>query len=356
MTDCTCALGTCKCKPIAGWIPNKGFKKDVKEDISRRGFLKGMGAAAVAGAAGGAMADPGLRDTDINQMIHSGLGPLSKSTELPLPILAPVVDALFAYLMCQAYPQLKENNKDLPTLTAYLQQFHKIFKQNDPDSSKFNEIMAAAQRVVAGLSAEIKRDPAMLDQIGPRIIHRMPMGIDNLKTATSQLMGPTKPSPEYTNKIRDTLNSLQGPQQQFQYPAGKPGTKFQLRMKPDGTIISREIITSSGNPEWDKWATAKISNLKSFPRDVDGRVPYAFNVVIQPELNESVSQGVAEDHEIQMADSELKSIYHNSRKLLRLIKHYSEQDGLEAWQQSKITKAADYLNSVLQAVSGQQTR
>ena len=67
-------------------------------------------------------------------------------------------------------------------------------------------------------------------------------------------------------------------------------------------------------------------------------------------------QGMAEDHEIQMADSELKSIYQNSRKLLRLIKHYSEQEGLEAWQQSKITKAADYLNSVLQAVSGQQTR
>jgi hypothetical protein len=67
-------------------------------------------------------------------------------------------------------------------------------------------------------------------------------------------------------------------------------------------------------------------------------------------------QGMEEDHEIQMADSELKSIYQNSRKLLRLIKHYSEQEGLEAWQQSKITKAADYLNSVLQAVSGQQTR
>jgi hypothetical protein len=67
-------------------------------------------------------------------------------------------------------------------------------------------------------------------------------------------------------------------------------------------------------------------------------------------------QVTAEDHEIQMADSELKSIYQNSRKLLRLIKHYSEQEGLEAWQQSKITKAADYLNSVLQAVSGQQTR
>jgi hypothetical protein len=30
MTNCSCKPGTCKCKPIAGWIPNKGFKKAVK--------------------------------------------------------------------------------------------------------------------------------------------------------------------------------------------------------------------------------------------------------------------------------------------------------------------------------------
>jgi hypothetical protein len=31
MTNCTCAPGKCKCKPVAGWIPNKGFKKAVDE-------------------------------------------------------------------------------------------------------------------------------------------------------------------------------------------------------------------------------------------------------------------------------------------------------------------------------------
>jgi hypothetical protein len=31
MTNCSCKPGTCKCKPIAGWIPNKGFKKAVAE-------------------------------------------------------------------------------------------------------------------------------------------------------------------------------------------------------------------------------------------------------------------------------------------------------------------------------------
>lgn len=61
-----------------------------------------------------------------------------------------------------------------------------------------------------------------------------------------------------------------------------------------------------------------------------------------------------EDHEIQMAGNELKSITADAMKLLMLIKRYSEMEGLEAWQQSKITKAADYLNSVLQSIGGEQ--
>jgi len=31
MPDCTCAPGKCKCKPIAGWVPGKGFKKAIDE-------------------------------------------------------------------------------------------------------------------------------------------------------------------------------------------------------------------------------------------------------------------------------------------------------------------------------------
>ena len=67
-------------------------------------------------------------------------------------------------------------------------------------------------------------------------------------------------------------------------------------------------------------------------------------------------QDVAEDHEIQMASSELQSIAKNAVHLLDLVRKYSEEQGLDAWQQSKITKAADYLNSVLQSVSGEQTK
>ena len=45
MTNCSCAPGKCKCKPIAGWIPNKGFKEAMKEstnDLSRVLQLSGV--------------------------------------------------------------------------------------------------------------------------------------------------------------------------------------------------------------------------------------------------------------------------------------------------------------------------
>lgn len=60
-----------------------------------------------------------------------------------------------------------------------------------------------------------------------------------------------------------------------------------------------------------------------------------------------------EDHEVSMASNELKSIHANAKKLLALVQQYGERGDLEAWQQSKITKAADYLNSVLQSIGGE---
>ncbi len=60
-----------------------------------------------------------------------------------------------------------------------------------------------------------------------------------------------------------------------------------------------------------------------------------------------------EDHEVSMASNELKSIHANARKLLALVQQYGERGDLEAWQQSKITKAADYLNAVLQSIGGE---
>lgn len=56
------------------------------------------------------------------------------------------------------------------------------------------------------------------------------------------------------------------------------------------------------------------------------------------------------EQEVSMAGSELFGAAKHAKQLLALIQQHGGVQGLEAWQQSKITKAADYLNAVLQSL------
>lgn len=56
------------------------------------------------------------------------------------------------------------------------------------------------------------------------------------------------------------------------------------------------------------------------------------------------------DHEVQMARSDLYKIAKYAIKLHEMLKNVSEAEGIEGWQQAKITKAADYISSVFHAL------
>lgn len=56
------------------------------------------------------------------------------------------------------------------------------------------------------------------------------------------------------------------------------------------------------------------------------------------------------DHEVQMARSDLYKIAKYAVKLHDMLKTVSEAEGIEGWQQAKITKAADYISSVYHAL------
>ena len=66
-----------------------------------------------------------------------------------------------------------------------------------------------------------------------------------------------------------------------------------------------------------------------------------------------LKEGIAEDahemhldHEVQMARQELYHAAEDAIALHKLLRHVSEQQGLEGWVSAKITLAADYLNTV----------
>ena len=91
---------------------------------------------------------------------------------------------------------------------------------------------------------------------------------------------------------------------------------------------------------------AKLSKDKYYNKVITG-------VFMREQNLRSVKEGLGDlaaqaemDHEIQMARSELYKIAKYAIKLHEMLKGRSEEQGLEAWQQSKITKAADYIGSV----------
>lgn len=59
-------------------------------------------------------------------------------------------------------------------------------------------------------------------------------------------------------------------------------TEIEVRALPDGTITSRRIVASSGNPAWDDAALKAIDRTGSLPRDIDGRVPTPIIIVLRP--------------------------------------------------------------------------
>lgn len=60
---------------------------------------------------------------------------------------------------------------------------------------------------------------------------------------------------------------------------GNPVAVIEVRCAPDGSILSRRIITPSGNALWDETVLRAIDRTEILPRDVDGRVPSPMTLV-----------------------------------------------------------------------------
>jgi hypothetical protein len=52
------------------------------------------------------------------------------------------------------------------------------------------------------------------------------------------------------------------------------------------------------------------------------------------------------DHEVEMARSDVLATMKNAKAIYELLKHRSEEEGIEGWVQEKLIKANDYLNAV----------
>ena len=55
--------------------------------------------------------------------------------------------------------------------------------------------------------------------------------------------------------------------------SGNPVTEVEVKLAPDGSVISRRISKPSSSPAWDSTVLRAIDRTATLPRDADGRVP-----------------------------------------------------------------------------------
>ena len=55
--------------------------------------------------------------------------------------------------------------------------------------------------------------------------------------------------------------------------SGNPAAVIQVNLAPDGAILSTSVLTSSGNPGWDRAVLLALSRAESLPKDDNGKIP-----------------------------------------------------------------------------------
>jgi colicin import membrane protein len=64
--------------------------------------------------------------------------------------------------------------------------------------------------------------------------------------------------------------------------AGNSAAEVEVRAAPGGSIISRKLIKSSGNNEWDEAVLRAIDKTNTLPRDTNGRTPGTLIITFRP--------------------------------------------------------------------------
>ena len=152
-----------------------------------------------------------------------------------------------------------------------------IEKKKKEEVLKKEVAAAKAKEDAKKAAAEEKRTEALRNENLKRMQGMAgASGDENSKGTALKASGP---SPSYAGRIRARIK----PNITFtEDVAGNPKAEVEVRTSPDGTIISRKLLSSSGNKAWDEAVLKAIDKTVTLPRDEDGRVPPVLEISVRP--------------------------------------------------------------------------
>ena len=136
-------------------------------------------------------------------------------------------------------------------------------KQAEADKRKKEE---------ARKEADAKADAARAEALRKENLKRMQglAGASGGENATGSALKSAGPSASYAGRLVGRIK----PNITFTGDtSGNPRAEVEIRVSPDGTVLSARISKSSGNRAWDEAVVKAVEKTGQLPRDTDGRMP-----------------------------------------------------------------------------------
>jgi colicin import membrane protein len=150
-------------------------------------------------------------------------------------------------------------------------------KKKKEEALKKAEAAAKAKEDAKKAAAEEKRTDALRNENLKRM--QGMAGASGDEKAKGAALKSSGPSASYAGRIRARIK----PNITFtEDVAGNPKAEVEVRTSPDGTILSRKLLSSSGNKAWDEAVLKAIDKTATLPRDEDGRVPPVLEISFRP--------------------------------------------------------------------------
>ena len=64
--------------------------------------------------------------------------------------------------------------------------------------------------------------------------------------------------------------------------SGNPRAEVEVKLAPDGTIVGKKLVRSSGVQAWDDAVLRALDKTRTLPRDTDGTMPSGAVLVFRP--------------------------------------------------------------------------
>lgn len=145
-------------------------------------------------------------------------------------------------------------------------------KEKAAKEKKAQEEKERVKKKAAEKASAEKADAASADAMRNENLKRMQgmAGASGGENATGTALKSSGPSASYSGRLVGRIKP------NISYPGdvvGNPRAEVEVKVAPDGTIMSRRIVQTSGNKAWDDAVLRAIDKTEIFPKDTDGRVP-----------------------------------------------------------------------------------